>query len=345
MERYIQYLLNHACPSIIFRTKREILGDLEQCEKQELEKKIMEDQLVKKYLDLIQCDGWINKDFHSEEGAETALRVFTEKGLSGNHPIVAKMLKQFEERKKTFDQGCMENVGKILDALHLGGSQLIRAVVFAYAGMEEKDFVKEQIELALEVFQEAATVVSFNRITREYKGKLVFQEEVKWPSIYHLRLLAYTYSWRTETNNLLIQTAIQQMIDLSPIPSINALYKSQVIAPASFAMHHFKVDFEVFEPKDWMMWFHRMELLSRIGLVESVSELKRQLDVLIEMLHNNNGIFAKRHSHRYFTRWSPYTGMALEKDWRTKERYLCDLYFRSLLIIQYAESEEYSHNY
>lgn len=344
MERHIQYLIKHACSSIILRTKRDILSSLEQCEKQVLEESIMNDYLVKKYLDLTQSAGWTNRDFHSKEGVETALRVFIEKGISADHHVVAKMLKKFEDKKEAFDQGCMENVGKILDALHLGGSQLIRAVVFAYAGMEEKTFVKEQLKLALEVFQETSTMVDFNQITRAYKGKLLFQEGVKWPSIYHLRLLAYTHSWRTEKNSLLVKSAIQQLIELSPIPYINAIHKSQVIAPASFAMHHFKVDFGVLRAEDWMMWFHRMELLSRIGVVESIPALKQQFDVMMDMFHNDSGIFAKRHSHRYFTCWSPYTGMALEKDWRAKERYLCDLYFRSLLIIHFTNRFSKSHS-
>ncbi|QSX05702.1 hypothetical protein JYG23_13705 [Sedimentibacter sp. zth1] len=84
-------------------------------------------------------------------------------------------------------------------------------------------------------------------------------------------------------------------------------------------------------------WFHRMELLSRLGVVNHIEELKEQVDFLRNILVENDGIFKNKLSHYYFTKWGTYTGLALEKDWRSKKRRMCDLTFRSLLILYNSE--------
>jgi hypothetical protein len=70
---------------------------------------------------------------------------------------------------------------------------MIRATVFAYAGVEEKPFVEEQVDAALGGFEAVLDVASVEELVEEYKGKLVFKPNVQWPSIYHFRLLAFTH--------------------------------------------------------------------------------------------------------------------------------------------------------
>ena len=80
-----------------------------------------------------------------------------------------------------------------------------------------------------------------------------------------------------------------------------------------------------------MQWFHRMELLARLGVVEKIPELKRQIQTLEGILAVGQGMFTKRLNHPYFQKWGAYTGFALEKDWRINQRRINDLTFRSLL--------------
>ena len=84
------------------------------------------------------------------------------------------------------------------------------------------------------------------------------------------------------------------------------------------------------------MWFHRMELLSRIGVVNEIKELRQQVVTIINLLKENDELFIKEINHYYFRKWGTYTGLALEKDWRSPKRRICDLSFRCLLIIFYA---------
>lgn len=337
MKKHIDFLLKEACPSIKYRIHKEISPLFTTDQVEELISLIFQDDLIKKFVSIQDPSGWINQDFHSENGIETAVRVLCEKGLDASHITVSKMLNQLEEREQGFDDGSLTRVGKVLDQLNLGGSQLIRAVIFAYAGIGDKALILEQVKATLGVFKYLTGVNSINSIVNEYKGKLVFKKDVKWPSIYHLRLLAYTKSWRNKENLSMVTESIKRLIDVSPIPHINGLYRSQLISPGSFCMHDFKADMTNLDAKQWMMWFHRMELLSRLGVVKSIPELNEQLDFLKSIIDDYSRVFSKKYTHFYFTKWTMYTGLALEPNWKTKNRYLCDLLFRSLLILHYSE--------
>lgn len=340
MKQIEEYLLENACPSIKYRVKKEVLNEISLFEEEEFQNQILEDKVVREFLNKQNTFGWIDEDFHSEKGIETAVRLLSEKGVLRNGFLLQRMLVELEKREKTFDKGSLFNVGKVLDEKGFGGSQLIRATVFAYAGIEDKPFIKKQIESALNSFRFALNVEKISNITKQYKNKKVFRDEIKWPSIYDLRILAFTKEWRNEENNKMIIDSINKLVKLSPIPDILVLKKSQLISPASFCMHDFNPDMNELKDKEWMMWFHRMELLSRLGVVNHIEELKQQIHFLTESLRENNGIFKKRLSHYYFTKWGPYTGLALEKDWRSEKRRICDLTFRGLLILHYSQSND-----
>lgn len=152
MQKHIDFLLSEACPSIKYRIHKEIMPLFTDDQAEELIVQILEDGLVRKFISIQEPDGWINQDFHSENGVETAVRVFCEKGLDAGHIAVSKMLNQLKEREHTFDNGSLMRVGKLLDQLNLGGSQLIRAVIFAHAGKEDDQLILEQVKAALDVF-------------------------------------------------------------------------------------------------------------------------------------------------------------------------------------------------
>ncbi|WP_067841783.1 hypothetical protein [Amphibacillus sediminis] len=333
MDKTIRFLQCNSCPSIQYRLEKEILKQREIPKDHQWQAQILTDPAIIKFLDMQQENGWIAQDFHSSDGIETAVRVFAEKGVSADHPAIHKMLSALEEKQDTFDQGSLQRVGKILDQKHLGGSQLIRATVFSYMGIENKPFIQNQIKKALESFAFVLQVNQIEDITEVYKNQLVFKQGVKWPSIYDLRLLAFTSSWRSPNNQNIMKRAIQRLIILSPIPSILVLEKKQLIAPASSFMKDFKVNTFPKQNKDWMIWFHQLELLTRLGLAKEIEELNEATQALRVKLDENDGLFTKRLAHYYFTSWSPYTGLALEKDWRSPKRRLSDLTFRSLLIL------------
>lgn len=331
------HLSKTACPSIAWRIRKEIFQeDGASPQMRDLQKQILEDSEVKRIFSLQKEDGWLGGTFHDTDEPESGIRFLMEKGVEPGHPTVQKALQAILDRGEDFDLGSMQRVGKPLDAWRLGGSKLMRATVFAYAGAEEHDFVKAHIREALDAFRFAGGVKDIKDIFEPYKGKKVFKSGVIWPCVYHLRLLAYTKSWRTEENQTMLAQAVTHLAALSPIPEIKLLNKGQVISPASVFMYTFNDDMAALTDAGWMMWFHRTEMIARLGVVHQTEAIRRQLEYVSRMVKESGGLFTKPLRHPYFVKWSQYVGLNLESDWKTKDRRVNDLTFRWLLIQFYA---------
>ncbi len=336
VHRAIPELLSRACPSIRYRLNSEILGcSSSSGEMRLLQSQIPDDPAVQAVFHWQEPDGWLAWDFHGQKSIESGIRILCEKGVDRSHPVLSAALHALENHPERLDRG-IGKVGRVLDERGFGGSRMIRSTVFAYAGLEDRAGVGEQVQVALDGFR-AVTGVHFpDALAAEYKGRLVYRPGARWPGLYHLRLLACTQGWRTAENCRMLAQAVQRLVDLSPLPVIHVLHKSQVMAPASFAMQDFNPDMNSMDAAQWMMWFHRMEYLARLGVVPFVPELRAQVSRLAGLIDGGAGTFPIRVQHPYFTRWGPYTGLMLERDWRSPQRRANDLIFRSLLILHFA---------
>ncbi|MDD3126825.1 MAG: hypothetical protein PHC32_01370 [Candidatus Izemoplasmatales bacterium] len=329
-------LSQRAGPSIAYRIKKEIfLEDINNNDMQELQNKIVNRVEIQRIFSLQKDDGWLGGLLHGVDEPECCIRYLIENGVDSSHHIIRAALNAIINKGDKFDEGCMYRVGKPLDEMHLGGSKLIRACIFAYAGKETHDFVLEQIEEALNVFRYVCNVNNISEVSSFYKDKLVFNKGTMWPCIYHLRLLAYTNSWKNSINQEMMVRAITKLVELSPIPNIKLLYKYQLISPASVYMNDFNNDMNNLKASEWMMWFHRVELITRLGIATKIPAINSQIIYLNSLLSENDGFFWKPIKHYYFTRWTQYIGLALEDNWHTTEKVINDLTFRSLLINYY----------
>lgn len=330
------HLLTTACPSIQYRIRKEILCQSpSQSEMKKLQAQILQDKAVKAISASQKPDGWLAWNFHGYNSMESMMRLLCEKGVEANQPVLAQALIALGKYPDRIVRG-LSKVGKIFDDLGFGGGELIQAHLFAHAGKEKNPLVQKQIKQALLAFKSVTQIKSLEDLYQLYRDKPVFREGVRWPSIYHLRLLAFSQSWRTPENQTVIVRGIRRLVRLSPIPNIYVKHKSQLIAPASFCMDNFAPDMNILLDPEWMQWFHRMELLARLGVVQEIPELKRRVQILAKILDEDQGLFTKKLSHAYFQKWGAYTGLALEKDWRTPQRRINDLTFRSLLIFHYS---------
>jgi hypothetical protein len=330
-------LIFSACPSIQYRLRKEILCQSSSLpEMSKLQDQLLQDESVKAILNSQGPDGWLAGTFHGYNSMEAGVRLLCEKGVEAHQPILAQALLALEKRTDRLERG-LGKVGKILDDLGFGGAEMIRACLFAHAGKDDISPVQKQIQQALQVFRSVTQVKSLESLSESYKGKLVFRAGTCWPSIYHLRLLALSRNWRTAENHKMVAQSIGQLVRLSPIPGISVKYKSQLIAPASFCMDNFAPDMNSLTNAKWMQWFHRMELLARLGVVDRIPALKQQVQALAKIIKEGQGLFTKKLNHAYFQKWGAYTGLALEKNWRTPQRRVNDLTFRSLLILHYSK--------
>ena len=329
-------LLLSACPSIQYRIRKEILGQSSfEPEMIHLQNQFLQEDRVKEILHSQNPDGWLAWAFHGYNSMEAGIRILCEKGVEPTQPVLTHALDSLEKHTDRLVRG-LGKVGNVLDELGFGGAKTIRAYLFAQAGKEDPPFVQEQVNQALEVFGSVIRVRSLEDLCEPYKGKLVFREGICFPSIYHLRILAMTQSWRTSENYRRIVKDIKHLVQLSPIPPIHVRYKSRWIAPASFCMDNFKPNMGTLTDAEWMRWFHRMELLARLGVANQIPELKKQIHSLEKILKEGLGLFRKKLNHPYFQKWGSYTGLALEKDWHQQQCRINDLTFRSLLILHYT---------
>lgn len=334
------FISERACPSIAYRIKKEIIReDISNPDMQTLQSKILEESEIVRIFTLRRSDGWLGGYFHGVDEPESLIRYLIEKGVEPTNPIILDALNAIIIAGEQFDHGSMSNVGKPLDDFHFGGSKLMKACVFAYAGKEDYDFVREQIKESLDVFRYVCEVNTAESIYEIYRDKKVFQVGVKWPSIYHLRLLAYTNSWRNAKNYDMLMESFQKLVQLSPIPEIKFRYKSQIISPASIYMNNFNDDMKNLTAKEWMMWFHRTELISRLGIARKIDTIRKQLDYVNSMVNENNGLFMTKLNHYYFTKWTGYTGLALENNWKSEIKRVNDLTFRHLLILSLLNNQ------
>jgi hypothetical protein len=330
------FLLHSACPSIQYRVLTECLqvspGDPSLSQ---LKTDIEEISIVRGLLAQQAGDGWFTEDFHGAVSHESCLRRLLEMGISAqSRPIQAAVdaLLSFPER---CDRG-LGKAGRLLDELHLGGTRLIRATVLAAAGREDLAEVQEQVQEALLGFAAVLNVPSFKEVCEIRQGQRMLRSGQAWPGLYHLRLLAFTQSWRSSENQKLLASSFEHLARLSPLPDYNGYAHGQRVAPASFCMHDFAPDLDTLNAAGWMQWLLRTELIARTGILPFTPIYQRQVSQLQKMLASSNGILHLPLSHPYFTHWSAYTGLALEADWHSPLRRECDLTFRAVLINHYA---------
>ena len=105
-------------------------------------------------------------------------------------------------------------------------------------------------------------------------------------------------------------------------------------------MHDFNPDLTRLGDAEWMRWFHRLELLSRLAVVPRIPELSRQAQALEAMLKAGDSLFIMKLGHESFREWGAYTGLMLERDWRRPRQQINDLTFRSLLILSSGPEQD-----
>jgi hypothetical protein len=81
----------------------------------------------------------------------------------------------------------------------------------------------------------------------------------------------------------------------------------------------------------------KVEWLVRCGLYHHIPKLKEEVEYILNNV-NRDGIFEADIYVNEFRGWGPYAGLQLETDWKSKIRKACDITFRALLILHYAEN-------
>lgn len=367
-QKMIDFLLENANPSIKRRVKSEILGSITMEEERIYQNQILNEPNIKTAFASQLENGWFGLGFHGTnknagqfENQETCTKYLAEKAVDKDTPELKHAMDAFV--KIPLDDICYGTKGKYYDEFKYAanGQNLIRCACIARAGYDDVIDITSQIELSVDSFKRVLEVDSILDVSRPRKGKssrsnpsgiyYTFNDYEKWPCRYHLDILAHTDSWKSEENIKIIADAIAKMMKMDCSKLVGLTADSWVGYPLGtlgcFPSQGFSIKVTCLLPSPISIeyrnrpeYYHLeyIEWLARCGVVSYIPELQVAVNE-IKYSIDENGICNIPVLDDLFKGWGPYAGMQLEVDWKSKVRRMCDITFRALLILHYAECE------
>lgn len=324
-----------ACPSIVYRIRNEIRGEKLTAEERALFwTKIAETEAVRQVLSWQNEAGFFGTRLHTPLSGskiwshEGCVRFLLEAGLDIDfEPLNRALMALLTPEWKMECQN--SRAAEILDP------GLLRAALFAQAGLYEYGFMEEWVGRCLGLYRLVAEANSFCDLTNMDKhGRHIFRDNKPIPAVYHMRILAYTYGWRTEDNLNMLKKAFENLAEWIPLPPMFCKAGSQLIAP--FGSMNVPLMTEL-EETNGFWWLHYRELMARMGVLDENSTFLEHfvaydIDELFAALSYTENWFKKSYKKKGYISWSGYGGLALEGSWRKKDQRLRDLAFRFCLI-------------
>lgn len=337
----LQSLFNYACPSIRMRAQEEIYGvSLSDEERRAFYGELMKNERVQTVLSWQHEDGYFSERLHTPPAKsrvwphEGCVRFLLEMGFQNDFPPLRRALEVM--LRDGWGKECEESA-----AAEIFGYPCIRAALFAQAGLYGQGLldpeISQWIHASLRAFSCIADAERYEDITYIIRGKHSFRPGKNLPTIYMLRLLAYTDVWRTESNMEMIRRAYRKLYDWLPLPPTYLREQGKLIAPAGSIIMPLNADISG-QLAFW--WFSFYELSARMGLLTPDSPFYPHVSALARRLRENGGFFLDDFPKNGMVFWSGYSGMALENDWRLRQRRVNDLTFRSHLIFALSGMDE-----
>ncbi len=217
-QKSINFLLENANPSIKLRVKKEILGGITAEEEATLIEQIFHEKIICFMADKQQENGWIGLGFHGSnknagqyDNQETATKYMGEKGLKGTS-ILDKAMDAYATTKLT--DLCYETKGQYYSEFEIPafGQNMIRSACIARAHYDDIIDIKPQIDVSLESFRRVTEVDSILDVSHPSKKCRLFNNGERWPCRYHLEILAFTDSWKTESNIKMLAESFKRLM-------------------------------------------------------------------------------------------------------------------------------------
>lgn len=329
-------LIKDGGPAIRYRARRDLLGEeVSPEETAECLREIEAMEPVQRVLSWQREDGFFGERMHTAPTGdkawahEGAVRYLMELGFPASYPPLAQGLSVLLQSgwEKEFNQS---------PAAIAFGYPITRAALFAQAGLDEQDFVAEWVERSLGKFRTLAEAESYGALAVPRRGGKIwaFLPGKDIPTVYDLRVLAYTDSWRSRPNIAAVRKAFSNLFRWLPLPPTYISHRGQMVAPLG------SLAFAVNCPPDaqnGFWWLHLYELMARADALDQTSPFRKVLDALEFDPAGTDAWFRQSYKKLGFTGWSGYSGLALEESWRQKPSRYRDFVFRLLLIRHIAE--------
>ena len=348
-EKMINFLLNNANPSIKLRVKKEILNNLTTGEEKEFQQEILNEKIMKLIVKKQLPNGWIGLGFHGSnknagqyDNQEVATKYMGEKGLFGTE-ILERAMNAFVTTELT--ALCYGTKGHYYSEFEIPacGQNTIRCAFIARAHYDDTIDIAPQINIALESFRRVTEVDSIYDVSRPTKKGRLFNSGERWPCRYHLETLAFSVNkWKNKENTSMLAESFRHLLRNDRPEIINtpvACWVGHAVGPLWYLNEGYSIsgDGQNHQSQDGIrrVNFEKTEWLVRCGLYPYLPQLKEEVDYILSQV-GSDGICRAQTYEGEFRGWSPYFGLQLETDWRSKLRKSCDFTFRALLIAHYA---------
>lgn len=271
--------------------------------------------------------------FHGFDSIESYVKILSEYGFDQEEEHLGKCIQILLETSidHPFYEKGISKIGRILEDKGYSGSKTIRDSILASSGFKDQRKLKETINHSLACFIAVKKYEEIHDFSYSKNGKWIFKNNCLFPDYYNFRLLAFSDIWKSKKNLVMVNSAINQLIKLQPLPPIYVKEKGRLIAPGSYLMHEFDIDYFRCSDDKKVEWLLRNEYLARMGVLNSLKKVINNLGDDKKVLDESRKI-KKSYS---FMKWGSYSGLSLEENWRKVERKLNDIIFRFGLIKYY----------
>ena len=375
LSKSIDFLLGNAGAVIQYRLRKEILHNLSPTEEENLLEKVYQTPHFKLVQGYVKPSGYIGCGMHSWanwrgtvlhrtplEDGEAAARLLSYYAIPKKHPIVANFVAAM--RNEDSLRGAFSHIPPEVERFNnrsLGMNSGFGLLVLVYAMQamlgygDDADEVRGFQSVSLEAFGSILSLTSLGEITkaRESKAKYSYpyiEENIYFPSQYHLETLAYTDKWRTAENISLLADALNHYnAILHGNNPIHVKHGTKYYVPAPLNMGNSPIRAFRADIIDIITYRRLLTEIAMLGVGERVDVIRESVANISEAI-DADGILRMDLKSPHNKRYSPksieyptaYVDVRLEPDYKRKYALECDLTFWAVQFISLLAVKHYS---
>ena len=215
-QKQIDFLLEHACPSIKYLVHRDMLNvSMNEPFMVALQNEILAQTNTQKHLSAQHPDGWFGHELHGIDGMDCHIGSLLNLGVEASNPAIQKavtalLTPEIASTHKNWFRG-----GAALDAEGRGGDRAIVANILAMTkSPEDIPVFAEQLSLAFEHLSAVLQYDSIDDFSIKGKNERYYKPYAKFPGANHIGILAATQGWRTDDNMITAKTAVKHAYEI-----------------------------------------------------------------------------------------------------------------------------------
>ncbi|MGN1409263.1 MAG: hypothetical protein ACI4XJ_03710 [Eubacteriales bacterium] len=343
----VNFLLENAGPSIRYRVKTEICVEITEAEENELQEQIMSEPISVLVAGCQKENGWLGNGFHGPnknagpyENQEVGVKFLAEKGVKKDNPVLRRAMEAFVT--VPLSDMCYRTRGKVFDEFKYAanGQNIIRCACIARAGYDDIIDIKPQIQLSLDSFRRVTEVDSILDVTRTIKSSRyrLFNSYEKWPCRYHFDILAHTDSWKNQKNIELLAESFKKLMrrDRPELIGVGAAsWVGHELGTVGCFSEGYSIRYCIGDGEKSVVNLEAVEWMCRCGLYPYLPALHDEVEYIGNSI-DENGICRADIDEEALKNISTYSGLQIEKDWKSETRKMCDITFRALMILKFA---------